>query len=703
MKYEFKRIDEISISEFVNQMERQQAALDELLEGNAATSEALSYVEGILAGGRPCKGLPDGFFWGYDEPENMPGDARVDLFYMPTYLNTAFLMQAYSMMPDRLEARFPDFKEKLWRAMTSCAGREFVGHGYDRDDFVREMKIFASVHTKDFMRSCRELVPEAFSTAYRRALRSIERDVYDTEKYLKRVKGSWENDHLEDYRDILEAENAGRHTLFVYGSLMKGFYNHKGFLENAVFLGQAAISGFDIYDLGRYPGIKRSSDTAEAHTVLGELYEVNDDEYAAICELEGNGSLYQSETVPAYLDGSRDWMPAEVFVYLGRTEEKMKLSGNPQVWEKKSRETRSGTVAGTTDDYVWYACYGSNICRERFMRYIDRCQDQTPPAEDRPYEFVHPVFFAGESRTWNYKGKAFLDAESEGHAFGRVYRITRDQFLEVAYMEGSDYRNKILLGTMDGCQVVTFTCFNRPERSVPSLEYLNVILKGLKETYPLYRESALAGELIQGIFTADELAVLDCLREAEHGLRNEEIMEKTGLSGTEEKRAIASLIGVRVIRQDRRSRAFSMEDDRAVFFTEAGERDLIDRARALKSEAQEMAQVPADDPLTTPVMEGGKRKYLTTRYERVPANRLTAIRIHGTTCQVCGFNFEEHYGELGKDYIEVHYLRPLSSLEEEVEVDPVHDLACLCANCHRMMHRTGDHVMTVEELKRSYQ
>ena len=39
MKYEFKRIDEISISEFVNQMERQQAALDELLEGNAATSE----------------------------------------------------------------------------------------------------------------------------------------------------------------------------------------------------------------------------------------------------------------------------------------------------------------------------------------------------------------------------------------------------------------------------------------------------------------------------------------------------------------------------------------------------------------------------------------------------------------------------------------------------------------------------------------
>ena len=698
MKYEFKRIDEISISEFVNQMERQQAALDELLERNADAVEILSYVEGILASGRPCRGLPDGFFWGYDEPENMPGDARVDLFYMPTYLNTAFLMQAYRMMPDRIEEGFPDFKEKLRRAMISCTGRGFAGHGYDKDDFVQGMKIFASVHTKDFMRTFRELVPEVFSKAYRGALRSIERDVYDTQKYLERVKGSWESNHLEDYMDILKAENAGRHTLFVYGSLMKGFYNHKGFLENAVFLGQASISGFDLYDLGRYPGIKRSSDTAEVHTVLGELYEVNDDEYAAICELEGNGSLYQSEIVAASLDDSRDWMPAEVFVYLGRTEEKMKLSGSPQAWQEKSRENWSGAAV----DYVWYACYGSNICRDRFMRYIGRCQDQTPPAEDRPYEFAHPVFFAGESRNWGHKGKAFLDAESEGHAFGRVYRITRDQFMEVARMEGPDYRHKIHLGTMDGCQVVTFTCFNRPERSVPSLEYLNVILKGLKETYPLYRESALAGELIRGIFTTEELVVLNCLREAEHGLRNEEIIEKTGLPAEEEKRAIASLVGVRVIRQDRRSRAFSMEEDRAVFFTEAGERDLIDRVRTLKSEADEMAQVPADDPLTTPVMEGGKKKYLTTRYERVLANRLAAIRIHGTTCQVCGFNFEEHYGELGKDYIEVHHLRPLSSLDEEVEVDPVQDLACICANCHRMMHRAGDHVMTVEELKRAY-
>ena len=100
--------------------------------------------------------------------------------------------------------------------------------------------------------------------------------------------------------------------------------------------------------------------------------------------------------------------------------------------------------------------------------------------------------------------------------------------------------------------------------------------------------------------------------------------------------------------------------------------------------------------------QGRRIQYLTSRYERVPANRQAAIRIHGTVCQVCGFDFYQHYGELGKNYIEVHHIKPLSSLDEEVIIDPYNDLVCLCANCHRMMHRNSGHVMTVEELKRAY-
>ena len=165
----------------------------------------------------------------------------------------------------------------------------------------------------------------------------------------------------------------------------------------------------------------------------------------------------------------------------------------------------------------------------------------------------------------------------------------------------------------------------------------------------------------------------------------------------------AALADIMVIRQDRRTLNLEPGDERSVFYTISGERALIDRVRSLKHEAEELRSIPAQDPLTSvAVTEGGRRQYLTTRYERMPSNRQAAIRIHGTSCQVCGFNFFEHYGELGRDYIEVHHIRPLSSLDEEVPVDPAEDLVCLCANCHRMMHRTRDRVMTVEELRRQF-
>lgn len=581
MKYVFKRIDEIDLRSFQGQIQQQYAALNTLLEGREDNSEILSYVEEMIADGRPCKGMPEALFWGYDEPENMPGDARVDFFYMPTYLNTAFLMQAFRMIPELIRERIPHFEEKLARAMTACSGRGIAGHGYDKNDYVRGIQIFASVRTKEFIRNHRKTVPEVFRSAYCAALRSIERDVFDAEGYLRRIENSWEHDHLEEYRRILTMENAGRHTLFVYGSLMRGGYNHPEFMADADYLGSATITGFDLYDLGYYPGIRHAK---EEHIVRGELYDISDAEFDDICYLEGNGSLYQCETVPAALGSRADWIPAEVFVYLGSTDEKRKIPGKEQSW------TGANTRERKEMDYIWYACYGSNINRSRFMNYIKECTDTTPPVEDRPFEFDHPVFFAGKSIIWDGKGKAFLDMEKDGHAFGRIYKITRDQYHEVKYMEGSDYQRMVDLGELDGIPVVTFT-YDRspdPKRAVPSLEYLNTILDGLKETYPEYRESALAVELIKGIFSDEEISLLDCLRKAEHGLTNREIREKTGMKAEDENECISTLEALQMIAQDSRTLDYEPADERSVYYTRRSERDLIDRVRTLKHEAEGM-------------------------------------------------------------------------------------------------------------------
>ncbi len=97
--------------------------------------------------------------------------------------------------------------------------------------------------------------------------------------------------------------------------------------------------------------------------------------------------------------------------------------------------------------------------------------------------------------------------------------------------------------------------------------------------------------------------------------------------------------------------------------------------------------------------EGLMKKYYTPKYERNAKNRRDAVRIHGLKCMACGFDFEEKYGEIGKGFIEVHHIKPLYSLDEVVEIDPMTDMVCLCANCHKMVHRKKNHVLSIDELK----
>ena len=67
-------------------------------------------------------------------------------------------------------------------------------------------------------------------------------------------------------------------------------------------------------------------------------------------------------------------------------------------------------------------------------------------------------------------------------------------------------------------------------------------------------------------------------------------------------------------------------------------------------------------------------------------------------CQVCGFNFEEKYGEIGKDFIEAHHIVPLSELDFEQNTT-VDDFILLCSNCHKMIHRKKPW-LSVDELKK---
>ena len=90
--------------------------------------------------------------------------------------------------------------------------------------------------------------------------------------------------------------------------------------------------------------------------------------------------------------------------------------------------------------------------------------------------------------------------------------------------------------------------------------------------------------------------------------------------------------------------------------------------------------------------------HLHHQQERNQQNRARAIRIHGTVCKACGFDFNRVYGaEFAHSFIELHCTLPLSA--EELEVNPETDLVPLCSNCHHMAHRISGRVLSVEELK----
>lgn len=97
------------------------------------------------------------------------------------------------------------------------------------------------------------------------------------------------------------------------------------------------------------------------------------------------------------------------------------------------------------------------------------------------------------------------------------------------------------------------------------------------------------------------------------------------------------------------------------------------------------------------IIEGVKKSVYTTKYERDPQIRRAFLRGKKLKCEVCGFDFEEVYGKLGAGYIEVHHKKPVSEGERITDLD--NDLAMLCSNCHRMIHRGTNHMITVEELK----
>lgn len=97
--------------------------------------------------------------------------------------------------------------------------------------------------------------------------------------------------------------------------------------------------------------------------------------------------------------------------------------------------------------------------------------------------------------------------------------------------------------------------------------------------------------------------------------------------------------------------------------------------------------------------EGALIRIEVNRYERSPANRAACIAHYGAACQICKNKFSDIYGDLGKEYIEVHHKTPISKMGGEYFIDPINDLIPVCSNCHSMLHRRNPPLEPEELMK----
>jgi 5-methylcytosine-specific restriction protein A len=73
----------------------------------------------------------------------------------------------------------------------------------------------------------------------------------------------------------------------------------------------------------------------------------------------------------------------------------------------------------------------------------------------------------------------------------------------------------------------------------------------------------------------------------------------------------------------------------------------------------------------------------------IRAKRAQVLKLTGKLeCEVCDFDFANTFGSHGDGFIEVHHTNPLA-LSQPDRITKLSELAVVCSNCHRMLHRRG--------------
>lgn len=326
MKCTFYRPETISIEEWDSIRSKLRADLDKLETGKVPESEVIQYLEDLLLQAEPLERDPAMRFLGFDRPEHMPSDIRVEYYYWPTYLAATLGMKACLLYPGILgKVRMPDgqsAEEILRSVLLACTGRGFRGHGFDDvKGLVEVTEFFVDHGAREFIEQCEIPCPE-FTECFTQALLFLLHGVMSG-----KVAGAWGDDYTDRAYDILEKakmftpkeeEPVQEERLYLaYGSNLNiAQMQHR--CPDAHVVGTAELPGWRLMFKGSRSGNYLTIERAEGYTVPVAVWAVSERDERNLDRYEGFPTFYYKKELSVTMSESNSGKtrPVNAFVYI---------------------------------------------------------------------------------------------------------------------------------------------------------------------------------------------------------------------------------------------------------------------------------------------------------------------------------------------------------------------------------------------------
>ena len=364
MKNSFYRPEHVNTEEFFRILDAMREDFRQIQ--NSDEDETAVYLAELLPQARPLVHNKEMCFFGLDDPNHMPGDARVDFFYGPTYLAAAMIIRALNRFPDlpeRTQARgimpAEEWKDRAARILNACTGRGFQGSGFDSyRELLRCMDLFVDAGVFRFLEKFGDLSPK-FTELFRHTWKELEKDSLKDSV----IRGFGE-DFTEKVKALVQWAKMGdgcRYYL-AYGSNIESAQMLKR-CPSAELVGTTMLKDWRLMFKKSGSGYYLTIEEAKGKSLPAVIWKVSPEGEKMLDRYEGFPRHYYKKDVYVDIqpvDGSKS-RPGKAFIYVLPSDREF---GWPRE-EYMDRCQRGYTEFGFDRDILWEAFRYSDQRKEK--------------------------------------------------------------------------------------------------------------------------------------------------------------------------------------------------------------------------------------------------------------------------------------------------------------------------------------------------